>query len=252
MARSTTDAQDAAAKARAAAKKGRVHLFILMDESGSMCGLEEAVVTGCNEFLHSFRDNKKARIWVAFFDAQPGEDRLRIKVRMKKSVDVEKLSITDYRPRGMTPLNDAVMHSLSALSDVVGDDEGVFMAIITDGKENASETSAGAVARSIDKFEKRGWSFVYLGAKQDAYTSARDIGLGKAGNWFNFNATRAGVRGTSGMVGQMASTYTTGYDEGGVAAASAARISFSEDLLSETGGRIPDAPDNNEEDDDNE
>lgn len=234
VAKTTTDAKKAA-KDAAKAQTGDVHLFILMDESGSMNGKQEAVITGCNEFLHSFKDNKKARVWVGFFDSHPGADRLRLKVKGEKVSKVSPLEIGDYKPRGMTPLNDAIMDSLRALDKVVAKGESVFLAIITDGLENASETSVEAVKDALAKREKKGWGFVYLGANQDAGATARSYGLTGKGQALNFNATRGGVKATTRSVTHLASSYAAGGQSALLASASA--------LHAQTGGKLADEED---------
>lgn len=241
MAKHETDAGKAAkAAAKKATKKHTVHLFVLMDETGSMAGLEEAVVTGCNEFLHSFKDVPDARVWLAMFDWHPGEPRMRLKVEGEKAARAKELRIGDYRPRGRTPLNDAIMDALACLDEAAGKDEGVFVAIITDGRENASETSAETVAKAVAKREEKGWGFVYLGAKHDAQAAAANIGLGAKGKAFNFNATRGGVTATAKTTSSLAGTYASAAVAGGAEAAKAAYIPVSEELLDATGGKIED------------
>src|SRR5207244_12875104 len=137
-------------------------------------------------------------------------------VKAKKSWAVKDLSIEDYSPRGMTPLNDAILHLLSALDKKVADDETVFMAIITDGLENASEADATAVQAAIKKYEKKGWGFVYLGADHDAETTAASIGLGRKGQAFSFNKT--GVKSTMRSTSSMAHAHSHAYEEHGAGA----------------------------------
>ena len=244
MAKTKEKEKDPAIKAakKAAKKTGTIHLMILMDESGSMMGLEEAVVTGCNEFLHSFKDNDDCKAWIAMFDAHPGNDRTRFKIKGKKIADAKELAIEDYNPRGMTPLNDAILDSLTALDKKVGKDETVFMAIITDGYENASEASAQTVKDTIAKYEERGWGFVYLGANQNAEAASASIGLGKKGQAFNFNATKGGVTSTSRFAGAAAATHTENYVSGlrGQALASAT-TDWSAGEYDKTGGKLEDA-----------
>lgn len=220
-----------AAKDAAKAKPGNVHLFVLMDESGSMSGNEEAVVTGCNEFLHSFKTNKKARAWLGFFDAHPGVPHLRLRVKGEPVSKVKPLKVSDYKPRGMTPLNDAIMDALTALDEAVGKDEGVFLAILTDGYENASETTTEAVKAALTKREKKGWGFVYLGANQDAGQAARAYGLGAKGQSFNFAATKGGTSSALRSSTQLAQGYTSMGLGGMLAQASA--------LHDKTGGVLP-------------
>ena len=213
---SKTAVKDSAIKAasKAAKKTGSIHLFILMDESGSMSHLRESVVTGCNEFLHSFKEHDDCRAWIAMFDKHPGSDRTRFQMKGKKISRVSEMEIGHYNPRGMTPLNDAILDSLAALDEKVGKDETVFMAIITDGMENASEATSKTVKSTIKKYEKRGWGFVYLGANQDSGIASAAIGLGAEGQSFNFTASKKGtsntLRSASRYAGAHANLYRSG------------------------------------------
>lgn len=232
MSNKTDDAGAAAKAAAATGGTGKKHLGILVDESGSMKGLREHVVTGVNEFTHAFRERKRTRVWVAFFDHHPGAERLRIKVRNVKAADVTDLGIGDYNPRGLTPLNDAILEMLDVMDGAVGEGETGFLAIITDGLENKSEADATTVAAAIAEREKRGWGFVYIGANQDAEAAAAAIGLRRTGQAFNFAATGGGVRASTRAAGQTASAYAAG--------GQSAAADYAESLYATTGGILPD------------
>lgn len=188
------DAENAFANNPKATSKGSKHVFVLMDESGSMSGLEEAVTTGCNEFIYSFAEDPDAKIWLAWFDHSPGQDRTRFKVRGEVAADVKQLSPGDYSPRGTTPLNDAIADTVAALDAAAGEDENVFLAIITDGCENASEHSTESIKRLLSAREEKGWGIVFLGANQNAVQTAAEFGMVKPGRAFNFDASDEKVR----------------------------------------------------------
>lgn len=190
----STDAKKSASKLAKDAT-GKVHLTFLLDETGSMSGNEEGVVTGVNEFLATFKKEKEAdvRVWLSLFDAHPGEPRTRVKIDGKKVGEVEDMKISEYNPRGMTPLNDAILDTIEALNKKVKKGEKAFIVILTDGMENASETSAETVQEAVKKAEKKGWAFLYLGANQQAEVSATQLGLGKKGQAFNFTASKRGT-----------------------------------------------------------
>lgn len=206
MAKTENDAKKAVEGLKGKQKKGgKTHLFVLMDETGSMHGTEEAVVTGCNEFLHSFKDQKGVRVWMGLFDAHPGEPRLRLIRQNEKIKNVADLTMADYKPRGMTPLNDAIADSVQALDKVVSKDDTVFLAIITDGGENSSEISGEAVKKLLtDREQQNGWGIVFLGANQNAERTAAGYGLVGQGKAFNFKATKGGVKGTMRSVTHLA------------------------------------------------
>lgn len=162
-------------------KKGTTHLALLLDESGSMNGNQEAVVTSVNEFLHTFAEaetkDAKVRVWLGQFDKHPGAPRVRIEIEGERVGKVPHRQIASYQPRGLTPLYDAVVDTIAAMDKAVGKKERAFVVILTDGYENASENSAETVAALIKKREKDGWAFLYLGANQDVTAVAGDIGL---------------------------------------------------------------------------
>ncbi len=161
-------------------KKGTTHLALLCDESGSMNGNEEAVTGGVNEFVENFKDTEgDIRVWLGFFDAHPQAPRVRIKLDGEKVTKVKSLTVSDYTPRGMTPLNDAIVDTIEAMDKKVGKKDRAFVVILTDGLENASENSAETVKDLIAAREEQGWAFLYLGANHNAVQSAAAIGLGQ-------------------------------------------------------------------------
>jgi uncharacterized protein YegL len=182
----------AAGKANSSEKSTK-HVFVLMDESGSMSGLEEAVTTGCNEFIHEFKDDADAKIWLSWFDETPGEPRTRFKVRGVQAGEVEKLTAADYNPRGATPLNDAIADAVDALDAEAGKDDIVFLAVITDGMENASEHSTESIKNVLEKREQAGWAVVFIGADHDVTAAASARGMHKAGRAFSFDKSGKGV-----------------------------------------------------------
>ena len=69
-----------------------------------------------------------------------------------------------------------------------------MLVILTDGFENASETSSKDVRKLIHEREKRGWEFIYLGANQDAWAESGRIGLAQRGKSFDFAGSPEGTR----------------------------------------------------------
>lgn len=194
MAKTENDAKKAAAS-MAKKASGTTHLAILVDESYSMNHNQEAVVSGVAEFVDTFQEQKGTiRFWLGFFDDYPGEDKVRIVSDGKKIGKVGKDVASGYRPRGNTPLNDAISYTIKTMDKRVEKGDKVLVVILTDGLENASEMSTSECKALIAKFEKREeWAFLYLGANQHAETSAANLGLAKQGHAHNFAATRRGT-----------------------------------------------------------
>jgi uncharacterized protein with von Willebrand factor type A (vWA) domain len=180
------------------------HVFVLMDESGSMDGLEESVTTGCNEMIHKFRNDKDARIWLAWFDKSPGARRTRLKIRGEKAGEVSQLKPSDYRPRGLTPLNDAIADAVAMLDAAAGEEDVVFLSIITDGFENASEHSTASIKQLLMQREEQGWGIVLIGANQNTVETAAEFGMDRPGRAFNFDADEQSVRASMRNVSKVA------------------------------------------------
>ncbi len=68
-----------------------------------------------------------------------------------------------------------------------------MVVILTDGLENASETSTDELRKLIVAKEAEGWEFVYLGANQDTWSATQAMGLNQRGKHFNWEASAAGV-----------------------------------------------------------
>ena len=185
----------------------RTKVWVLLDRSGSMSGLEEAVVAGTNEFLSTQRDGPgRCRLTLAQFDSQ---DPFAVFVNAKKIGNVSELTAHDYQPRGTTPLYDAI-GSLIEAADARRKsrkrrgkaEEDQVVVVYTDGLENASRRYDRAkIFERIQKRQAKGWAFVFLGANQDSYAIGQGLGIDPRGvqNW---GATPEGARAAHTSVGR--------------------------------------------------
>lgn len=83
---------------------------------------------------------------------------------------------------------------VDALKDEKPEGKGrVMLVILTDGFENASESSGETVRNAVAAKQAQGWTFLYLGANVDAWAESSNIGLGQAGSYFNFNSSPVGT-----------------------------------------------------------
>lgn len=208
-----TKAKAKKAKTKKAKKVETIHLGLLVDESGSMQGKQEAVVTGCNEFIAGLRADeevaaKNVRATLAMFDAAAGQEIVRVKYEGTPLGEVPELTAADYQPRGMTPLNDAVLSVIGQMEREAEKGDKAMLVIFTDGLENASTSTNDEVKEKISEREAAGWTFIYLGANQDAWAAGGAIGI-KANTSKNFSATRRGTVGTMRAASSMAAMYAT-------------------------------------------
>lgn len=104
-------------------------------------------------------------------------------------------------PRGMTPLNDAVGHTIRRTGEryaAFPDDRRpgkVIFVIITDGDENSSKVFTTAQVQAMVKHQTDvyQWQFVFLGANVDAFAEGEVRGVRRAST-ANYTANASGVR----------------------------------------------------------
>lgn len=163
-------------------------VIFLLDESGSMQGCLDQTISGFNEYIQTLKKDTKNQYAVTL--TKFGGREVNIVYTNKLIKHVPKLSNDNYMPNGLTPLYDAIGKTIS--KHKINKGNNLFI-IITDGQENDSiEYNLDSITKSIKKCESAGWSFVYLGADQDAWASARGLGLAR-GNVMSFDSRRMGM-----------------------------------------------------------
>lgn len=172
---------------------------VVLDESGSMSSCRDQTISGYNEYLNGLRkDGKPYLITLAKFDLASGDPTCRVAYKNTPVAKAPELSQDSYTPRGSTPLYDAVGITIKAI-DSESTGKPVLFMIITDGEENASrEFTAEQVKAMIREREQRGWTFVYLGANQDAWVTGQAFGVRAA------NAATYGTQHMQGVMNRMA------------------------------------------------
>ena len=162
-------------------KKGLTELVFILDESGSMSGLEGDTIGGFNSMIEKQRrEAGEAYVSTVLF---ANESRvIHDRVALEK---VEPLTERQYAPGGCTALLDALggaihhignVHKYARAEDVP---EHTVFVITTDGMENASHRYTKAEVRAMVERQKEryGWEFLFLGANFDAIAAAEGIGI---------------------------------------------------------------------------
>lgn len=157
---------------------GPLHLYVLLDRSGSMEAIRSEVVSGFNAFVAGQQvDGADARLTLVQFDTQ---DLAETVIDDEPIRRVRPLTRARFQPRGGTPLLDATAHLIArarAATEDGRDGGQVVVVTITDGLENASREFTRADLRElIGEREAAGWTFVYLSAGLDAYDDATSFG----------------------------------------------------------------------------
>lgn len=188
----------AALPAAAAVKEGerpqRLELILILDESGSMSGLESDTIGGFNAMIEKQkRLEVPVNVTTVLFN-----DKRDVLYSRRNIHHVHPMTNEEYLPGGTTALLDAVGSTILAVDRTeAAQQEGtkVIFVIITDGEENSSvEFSAEKVKAMISaRQEKEGWEFIYLGANIDAVKEADSIGV-STDNAITYRNTPSGVR----------------------------------------------------------
>jgi hypothetical protein len=169
-------------------------ISVILDRSGSMTSLREPTIEGFNEFVKTQReqaDGGRALMSLTQFDT-----RFEVNFVGEPIENVPKLDGHSYIPRGGTALYDAIgrtIHEVEAWTRDHEWKERVLVLIVTDGEENSSREFTFKDARElIEKKEKEGWNFAYMGANQDSYAVGGSLNI-RRGFSANYAATAGGV-----------------------------------------------------------
>jgi uncharacterized protein YegL len=174
-------------------KKNYTHIGFVMDRSGSMSSMASEASAAFNRFVEEQREVEgEATFTFVDFDNEYNV--------IHDFVPLEEVGTYNLEPRSMTALLDAIGRTINEIGSRLGlmaEDERpdkVVIAILTDGHENASQefTRDQIVAMVQEHETKYDWTFIYLGANQDAFTTAQSMGL-SIGNAVNFAATGVGA-----------------------------------------------------------
>ena len=167
-----------------------IELVFILDESGSMRGLEKDTIGGFNSTIDKQKkeDGECLVSTVCFSNSQRVvHDRVNLR-------DVKELTEKDYVPCGSTALIDTVASSIKHIKMVhryirkEDRPDKVMFIITTDGMENESHKySLSETKRMIEECKENGWEFIFLAANIDAYETARDYGFdeGSTVNYVN-------------------------------------------------------------------
>jgi hypothetical protein len=186
---------------------GTILINFVLDKSGSMGPVRSATIDGFNEFLKTQRANDgEAWLTLTMFDTQTYEVCRGVPLR-----EVPEMDSANYVPGGCTALYDAVALSIRIADDHLQElgtkPDQVLFVIMTDGLENASrEFNQRQVFDMIKDREQRGYEFVYLGANQDAYAEAQQVGV-SANSTRNWVHSDMGARRMHARLNERVSAY---------------------------------------------
>lgn len=175
-------------------------IIFILDESGSMSSMGEEPVQAVNNFIEEQKNVVKDNSTFSLYTFNNYVTKVYDDIPLR-----EMKKFTEYDPDSMTALYDAIGEAITTKKskDKV---DGVICVILTDGLNNAStKYTAKTIKSLINEMEtKHNWSFIYLGANQDAFAVGSDIGVT---NCCNYVSARGGLSTASKLASQAISGF---------------------------------------------
>ncbi|WP_440764412.1 vWA domain-containing protein [Natronorubrum sp. DTA7] len=157
----------------------KTHITFVLDSSGSMAAIEDDTKGGFNSFLEDQRD-EPGTATVTLYDFNTTVER----VYEGEPIEAAPKLDDNYTPSGRTALHDAIATAINETTDYLATmaesdrPSNVIVVVLTDGKENASETPEDTVRDLVeDRRESHDWEFLFVGANQDAALTASSMGM---------------------------------------------------------------------------
>jgi Mg-chelatase subunit ChlD len=170
-------------------------LIFLLDRSGSMESCRDDTIGGFNSFV---KDQAVigGKLTLIQFDHEIQTTYTNVELK-----DVVPLTTETFKPRGSTALLDAIGETIKSPKCT-----HPVVIILTDGQENSSVKFTKAHIKDlIEQKTKDGWTFMYLGANQDAFAEAGAMGIAPACTMnYDVNKTPELFRALSATVSQRA------------------------------------------------
>lgn len=191
----------------------KTHITFVLDRSGSMETVKSDTIGGFNAFL----DEQKKVAGECTVTLVQFDTLYDVVYNAKPLRDVPHLTTETFQPRGATALLDATGRAinetgaaLSALPDGERPARIVFV-VLTDGYENSSKEFTADKIKSMLEHQRDvyQWEFVYLGADQNAWDTAKLYGFTQA-NVAAYAGTSAGVNAAFAATASNAASYRSG------------------------------------------
>lgn len=198
----------------------KTQVTFVLDSSGSMSAIKDDTIGGFNEFLEEQRDGE-GTVEVTLFEFSDNVDTV---YQGYPIVEAPELDEDTYTPSGQTALHDAIATAIESTSDRLEKTnpgkrpDSVIVVVLTDGKENASETPQETVRELVETHQdERDWEFLFIGANQDAALTASQVGIDADRSLdmdHSGEGTKAAYESTSRRISEARQEGTTGsFDE---------------------------------------
>lgn len=158
-------------------------ITLVVDRSGSMQEIRDDAQGGVNAFLEQqAKEPGEAYLTLVQFDTEYEF--------LEKGTSISRVPKYELVPRGSTALLDAIGRAINETgARIAAMDESdrpglVVFVVMTDGHENASREFSKARIKQMIQHQQQAynWQFTFLGADQDAFAEASNIGIHPTGS----------------------------------------------------------------------
>ncbi len=172
-----------------------IHYAFILDQSGSMTPLKHEVISGFNEQVEAIAKLKKEnpdseiKFTLCVFN-----DTIEFRC-INKSIDkLKPLKSHQYEPNSSTALYDALGTTIKKVNEQFMPNDKVFIAIFTDGLENAStDFSSTDIRRLLAQAEEKKWEIRFFCQKEDSLFYKSHLGISD-NQMMNISLNEAGFR----------------------------------------------------------
>jgi hypothetical protein len=218
--------------------KIKTYVGLILDKSGSMNSLKEFAINTFNEQIQTLKAESNSpkestlRLLKGKGDVEGVETKLTL-VSFNDNVQFHKFNedvnaiqefpADEYKPDGSTALFDAIGETIdrftTEIPDLVEENSGALIIVITDGQENASKTYGGENGRKrlrsrIEELEKTDkWTITFMGCEKVMETAVDHLGL-NVGNTRSWDPTQQGLAYASAVNTISTQNYMTARAEG--------------------------------------
>lgn len=155
-----------------------INIYCVIDCSGSMSACSDDTIIGINSFVKNSEPD--SRISLYLFNNNFTTIYENVQVDM-----ITPLTSSKYRPSGATALLDAIGNTIKIAEKSQStswadsnDNDKTIIVILTDGHENSSKKYTKAhIYDLINAKQLAGWSFIFMGANQDAIQTAEELNI---------------------------------------------------------------------------
>ncbi len=159
--------------------KKTIHYALILDQSGSMQDLKKEVISSFNEQvemilrLQKTEQDVEIKITLCTFN-----DEVTFNCVAQNINVLKRMKPNDYQPNSCTALYDAIGITMFKINEIKQPEDQVFLAIFTDGLENASkEYTASDIRHKLKKVEKDGWEVKFFCRYEDSHQYQKDLDL---------------------------------------------------------------------------